>query len=206
MGKMVFLKNHGRRIKIMDLKVVDNFLPPRTFKRLLEIVESGGFMWIWNNDTYINPVTNKGDNLWMFSQVLFASPTMLRGFMTGGPAAHTHPLYPAFQVIEDCQADIYPFQQVMKLKLNLYPNQGKNISHSRHTDVPGGISLNKHITTSVFNFHTCNGSTVVEIDGKNNKISSKANRLILFDDTWHYGITQSDIPRRIVLNLNVMKN
>ena len=202
----------------MDLKVVDNFLPSKTFNRLLELVESNSFVWIWNNDTYINPVTQKGDNLWMFSQLLFAHSSMLGNFTGGGPGIH--PLYPAFQVIEDCQAEIYPFKQVMKVKLNLYPNQGKNISHSRHTDVPvcisspvasnplrpNGTRLNKHITTSVFNFHTCNGSTVVEIDGKNNNIPSKANRLILFDNTWHYGITQSDTPRRIVLNLNVMKH
>ena len=183
----------------MDLKVVDNFLPPRVFNRLLKIVEGNSLEWVWNNDTHIHPVTKQGDNLWMLSQLLFVSFQM-----TGGPGAH--PLYPAFQVIEDYQADICPFQRVMKLKLNLYPNQGKNISHSRHTDIPDGAVLNKSITTSVFNFHTCNGSTVVEIDGKNNNIPSKANRLILFDNTWHYGITQSDTPRRIVLNLNVMKH
>ena len=183
----------------MDLKIIDNFLHPRVFDRLLKIVESNLFTWVWNNDTYINPVTKKGDNIWMFSQLLFVSPKM-----TGGPGAHA--LYPAFQVLEDYQAEIYPFKEVMKLKLNLYPNQGKNITHSRHTDVPDGAGLNKLITTSVFNFHTCNGATVVEIDGKNNNIPSKANQLILFDNTWHYGITQSDIPRRIVLNLNVIKN
>ena len=183
----------------MDLKVVDNFLPPRIFNRLLKIVESNSFSWWWNDDTSIDPVTKKGDNLFMFSQLLFHNAKMPHG-------PGSHPLYPAFQVIEDYQADICPFKEVMKLKLNLYPNQGKNISHTRHIDFYEGDQIDKRIITSVFNFHTCNGSTVVEIDGKNNNIPSKANRLILFDNTWHYGITQSDIPRRIVLNLNVMKN
>ena len=96
----------------MDLKVVDNFLPPTIFNRLLKIVESTALTWVWNNDSHIHPVTQQGDNHWMLSQLLF-----IGSGMTGGPGAHA--LYPAFQVIEDYQADIYPFQQVMKLKLNL---------------------------------------------------------------------------------------
>ena len=182
----------------MDLKVVDNFLPPRIFNRLLKIVESNSFSWWWNDDTSIDPVTKKGDNLFMFSQLLFHNAKMPHG-----PGAHS--LYPAFQVIEDFQADICPFKEVMKLKLNLYPNQGKKVVHAEHADVYEGYQRDKRIITSVFNFHTCNGSTVVKIDGKKNNISSKANRLVLFDNTWHYGITQSDIPRRIVLNINVLK-
>ena len=183
----------------MDLKVIDNFLPTRVFNRLLKIVESNAITWVWNNDSHIHPVTQKGDNHWMFSQLLFIGTGR-----TGGPGAHS--LYPAFQVIEDYQADIYPFQQVMKLKLNLYPNQGKKRVHAKHVDVYEGYEKDKRITTSVFNFHTSNGATVVEIDGKKNNITSKANQLILFDNTWHYGITQSDIPRRIVLNMNVLKH
>ena len=183
----------------MDLKVVDNFLPPKVFNRLLKIVESHSFSWVWNNDTYINPVTKKGDNLWMFSQILFNSSNM-----TGGSVEH--PMYAAFQVIEDYQAEIYSFKQVVKAKLNLYPNQGKNVSHGKHIDVYFADKIDKHIVTSILNFHTCNGSTVIEIEGKNRIFPSKANQLILFDNTWHYGVTQSDIPRRIVLNLNVLKH
>ena len=182
----------------MDLKVIDNFLPTRVFNRLLKIVESNAITWVWNNDSHIHPVTQKGDNHWMFSQLLFIGTGM-----TGGPGAHS--LYPAFQVIEDYQFELRPFQQAMKLKLNLYPNQGKQILHAKHADIYNEGKPDERIITSVFNFHTCNGSTVVEIDGKNNNIPSKANRLILFDNTWHYGITQSDIPRRIVLNINVLK-
>jgi len=179
----------------MDLKVIDNFLPPRVFDRLLKTVESHTIAWVWNNDSYIHPVTNQGDNRWMFSQLLFIGPNV-----PGGPGAHS--LYPAFQVIEDYQADICPFKEVIKLKLNLYPNQGKQVSHSKHADIYHEGKPDERMITSVFNFHTCNGATVV---GEKN-IDSKANRLVLFDNTWHYGITQSDIPRRIVLNLNVMKH
>ena len=180
----------------MDLKIIDNFLPSRVFNRLLKIVESNSLTWVWNNDSHIHPVTKQGDSNWMFSQLLF-----IGSGMTGGPGAHA--LYPAFQVIEDYQADICPFKEVMKLKLNLYPNQGKNVSHAKHADIYEKTGEpDERVMTSVFNFHTCNGSTVVG----EKSIKSKANRLILFDNTWHYGITQSDLPRRIVLNINVLKH
>ena len=178
----------------MDLKVIDNFLHARTFNRLLKIVESHQIAWVWNNDSHYDPITKKGDSSWMFSQFLYACADI-----PGGPGSH--PLYPAFHVLEDYHFDIYPFKQVIKLKLNLYPNQGKNIEHAKHADIYDKGEPDKRIITSVFNFHTCNGATVVG----EKKIESKANRLILFDNTLHYGITQSDIPRRIVLNMNVLK-
>ena len=178
----------------MDLKVVDDFLPSRIFNRLLQAVESHAIAWVWNNDTHYDPVTKQGDDLWMLSQFLFASASV-----TGGPGSH--PLYPAFHVLEDYQFELRPFTQVIKLKLNLYPNQGKRVSHAQHADIYDKGKPDKRIITSVFNFHTCNGATVVG----NKEVDSKANRLILFDNTLHYGITQSDIPRRIVLNMNVLK-
>ena len=168
----------------MDLKVIDNFLSPTIFNRLLKIVESHMIEWVWSNNTHYDPSTKKGDNCWMFSQFLYAAPSL-----PGGPGSH--PLYPAFHVIEDYQFDIHPFKQVMKLKLNLYPNQGKNVSHAKHADIYDKTGEpDERIITSVFNFQN---------------IDSKANRLILFDNTIHYGITQSDLSRRIVLNINVLK-
>ena len=174
-------------------KVIDNFLNPKTFARLLNAVESNSISWIWNNDSYVDD-NGKGDNLWMFSQILFNNnpPTI-------------HPYYPAFQIIEDLQSDIVPFKKVLKLKLNLYPNQGKNISHKEHKDINTGEEIDKEIMTSILNFHDCNGGTVVNINGKEENVPSKANRLILFDNSYHYGYTQNNISRRIVLNINVIK-
>ena len=135
----------------MDLKVIDNFLPSRVFNRLLQTVESHAIAWVWNNDTHYDPNTKKGDGRWMFSQFLFASPDI-----PGGPGSH--PLYPVFQVIEDYQFGICPFQKVVKLKLNLYPNQGKSVSHAKHADIYEKTGEpDKRIITYVFNFHTCNG-------------------------------------------------
>ena len=59
------------RYEIGSLKLIDNFLPPRVFDRLLKIVESNSLTWVWNNDSHIHTVTKQGDNHWMFSQLLF---------------------------------------------------------------------------------------------------------------------------------------
>ena len=36
-------------------------------------------------------------------------------------------------------------------------------------------------------------------------VPSVANQIVIFDNAYHYGVTQSDIPRRILLNMNVSK-
>jgi len=107
-------------------------------------------------------------------------------------------------------------EHLIKMKLNLYPNEGKQVQHGTHKDIysahiplspkhmtrMGEDVLDKTTLTSVFNFHTCNGYTCI---GKE-KIPSVANQIVIFNQTEHYGVTQSDIPRRIVFNMNVSIN
>ena len=52
----------------------------------------------------------------------------------------------------------------------------------------------------VFDFIT-SGSATNLLDF--NLTNAIANQIVIFDNTWHYGVTQSDIPRRILLNMNV---
>ena len=65
-----------------------------------------------------------------------------------------------------------------------------------------GKKVDDRIMTSILNFHTCNGSTVIELgDGKTEEVKSKANQLIMFDGRIrHYGIAQDDADTRIVIN------
>ena len=177
------------------IKVIENFLPKPIFNNILNIVESEQFDWKWHNETI------PGDGNFMFNKVLYVYP------FEGKGEIFDKELLPLFGIFKDFQDEHLPEKSktLVKLKLNLYPNQGKQVNHGKHFDISINRMVDPNIITSVFNFHTCNVSTVVEIDGKKNNISSKANRLILFDNTWHYGITQTDIPRRIVLNINVLK-
>ena len=107
-------------------------------------------------------------------------------------------------LLKDYQDEIVKSKNLVKLKLNLYPNQGKQIKHGRHSDITHNGEINKDIITSVFNFHNCNGYTAIEKeDGTEQIVPSVANQIVIFNNAYHYGVTQSDIPRRILLNMNV---
>ena len=82
------------------------------------------------------------------------------------------------------------------MKLNLYTNQHKNIKHASPRDYAD--PTNQNPTIGLLNFTTCDGGTNI-----NKKIyQSKENQILIFDNKLkHFGITQTDNPIRIVLNI-----
>ena len=178
------------------IKVIENFLPKPIFNNILNIVESEQFDWKWHNETI------PGDGNFMFNKVLYVYPFEGRGEI------FDKELLPLFGIFKDFQDEHLPEKSktLAKLKLNLYPNQGKQVKHGKHFDITTNRKVDPNIITSVFNFHTCNGYTCIEKeDGSEEKVPSVANSIVIFDNALHYGVTQSDIPRRIVLNINVLK-
>jgi hypothetical protein len=88
----------------------------------------------------------------------------------------------------------------MRIKSNLYTNQGKNIEMQPHTDY---VDLDYDFKTCVFNLTTCNGGTVLLVDDKEVLIPSVENQLIVMNgNISHFGITQTDKATRLVLNYN----
>ena len=67
-----------------------------------------------------------------------------------------------------------------------------------HTDQP----YNTESTfTAIMYFNDCNGKTIFKED--NVSVESKRNRMLIFNSGYeHAGITQTDEPRRYVLNMN----
>ena len=188
----------------MFFRVVENLLPKQVFNRLLALVEGEDIDWHWARSTnYVN--RNATDSNFMLGKLLF------HPFKNETPSNAGHyidkPYTELFCIITDYQLTIHPFSSVVRMKLNLYPNQGKNVKHLKHADITTEKEeIDDKFMTSIFNFHTCNGSTVIELGDKIEEVKSKANQLIVFDNALHYGITQSDTPRRIVLNINVLKS
>jgi hypothetical protein len=183
----------------MFFKVVENFLPKQVFDRLLMIVESEELNWHWSASTHYDKNKKELDSNFMLSKMIFNHKQSTNGYYEDKKYLQL------FCLIADYQQSIKKANDLVRMKLNLYPNQGKNVKHVRHADMMTGKEIDDRVMTSIFNFHTCNGSTVIELGDKVEEVKSKANQLIMFDNTWHYGITQSDTPRRIVLNINVLK-
>ena len=87
-----------------------------------------------------------------------------------------------------------------RMKLNLYTNQGKRINHSKHYDLNDKETRQplSNVNITLLNFNTCNGGTVID----NKKYLSKENQAIMFNNTIeHYGFTQTNSDRRIILNI-----
>ena len=81
----------------------------------------------------------------------------------------------------------------IRIRANLYSNQGKIIEHENHADFPF-----KH-KGAVFSLNTCNGFTILN----NTKIKSIANRLLLFDASQpHNSSTCTDAKVRCNININ----
>ena len=91
------------------------------------------------------------------------------------------------------------FTKFLRIKANLYTNQGKKIKHRKHHDwTDANNKPDKDVKICILNFTSCNGGTVI----KDKEVQSKENQMIFFNNTdEHYGITQDDVDSRILLNI-----
>ena len=167
-----------------DVKVIKNLLPPIFLTKLKNILTAPTFPW-----SFI-PSTTAGrheppDAHFMFTHMLYHYQ-------------ENSLLYQHFEPILYYLADHIKLQKVIRMKVNLYPNQNKVIEHASHIDINQKDKATPNVTVSILNFTTCNGGT--RIGGK--KYPSNENEVLSFDNlTKHSGIVQTDTQRRIVLNI-----
>jgi hypothetical protein len=175
------------------IQIKDNFLPNLFFNKLSSIfnnTSSHKLNWFWkyNTDSDVS-----GDGNFMFTHMLW-------DFDVG----ESSPYFAIFEPILYFLDAHVKVAQLRRMKLNLYTNQGKRIEHAEHydyTDIKNLPQQNHNVT--VLNFNTCNGGTVVN----NKEYKSVENQAIIFDNTFkHYGIVQTDAPKRIVLNILTKRN
>lgn len=185
----------------------ENFLSPLFFQSLKEIVEAETFGWFfrshnarpeafyqWNMEINDNI---KLDNHYMFTHILYNNPLDDNFNKNQGKLS---PFFEKFEPILYFLEKETSISKLIRMKLNLYPNQNKRIELSKHYDV-FDAHKNKptdNITNAIFNFTTCNGGTVINDE----EYESKENSIIIFNnDSLHHGIVQTDTQRRIVLNI-----
>ena len=169
--------------------IIDNLLPDIFYKRLKDTLNDGtSFPWFWDYRTASDVGGYALDDNFMFSHVLYFSDD---GFKS--------PYFETFSPILYFLDKHTSCKRLIRMKLNLYTNQNKKIIHARHTDIndENGQPY-KDITTTVFNFNTCNGGTIIG----DKEYLSKENQALLFNNQIeHQGFTQTDNTRRIVLNI-----
>ncbi len=174
--------------KIISVK--DNFLPKDLNQELQNLVKSNNFDWYFEprslvsvddgNSMFVHKLLSKSDN-------------------------HKSKWFLMFEPMLKSLADIVPFTDCLRMKINCYPNRDKIYEHAKHVDFLDFITKKppKNLITCIYNFTTCNGYTVIG----NEKFISKENQIIIFDgDIEHYGATATDADNRIVLNINIIKD
>ena len=103
---------------------------------------------------------------------------------------------------EPVRGMLMPMQQklafigVSRVRAVLYTNQGREIRHPTHVDVPLDSGVSDKFRIAVFHVNTCNGKTVIG----DQAIESAENQLIVFENVPHYGTVQTDTDTRVVIN------
>ena len=147
------------------------------------------FNWFWNTRTAESVNGEPLDDNFMFTHLLYNKDY-------NGKSVFFETFFPILYFLEGH----IPINNLYRMKLNLYPNQGKKILHAKHVDLTSEATKKplENCTITILNFTNCNGVTI--INGK--EYSSKENQALSFDNEFeHQGYTQTDTSRRIVLNI-----
>jgi hypothetical protein len=180
-------------------RVISNFLIKPFFTSLKKIVEGNKIEWFWHDKT-LDKVEDSG---YMFTHVLYSQKNEFVTHFGREDGIKASKWFPVFEPMLYFLKDKYNYKELIKVKMNLYINQGEQCEHAKHVDFkePGTNRVPDGLITSVFNFTTCDGYTKIG----NEKIPSKENELIVFEGRKeHCGSTPTNTKSRVVININVI--
>ena len=160
----------------MKYIIKDDFLNQADYDNIKNIILGDEFPWFFQHEvTYL--AKDKSQFFW--GHIFFK---------------HNQGITSAFYKILDPILKKLNFKALIRIKANLYSNQGKIVEHEDHSDFPFAHK------GALFSLNTCNGSTILK---NNTKISSIANRMLLFNPSIpHRSSTCTDEKTRVNININ----
>ena len=169
-----------RKNLVMDLEIIDNFLPDYQFSQIQNIMMGPDFPWYYN-DGIIKPDHPRG------------SYQFIHRFFT---VRDSNPVKSgAFSLFEFCIGKLNA-RSLIRIKANLRPRTIFHRKSGYHTDFPE----NGTHKTAIFYINTNNGWTYFK---KKGKVKSVANRMVIFNsDIEHYGVSCTDTKTRVLVNFN----
>ncbi len=165
--------------------IIEDALPRDEYLKLEELVTGENIQWVLHKGT-CGEQTNYGD--WRFTHTVYhqrflQSNNSLKEFM------------PVFNIAPQIETMIF-----CKLNCDIYTTEPQQ--RPWHVDQKCNC---EYSWTSILYFNDCNGKTIFRDDGVT--IESRRNRAIVFNsELEHTGITQTDSPRRYVLNTNFLSH
>lgn len=160
-------------------EVFENFLPQAHFDDIKRLLMTNMIPWF-----YTDRVVSTQKHF-MFGHT----------FMENGQVVNQRLFEPVRGMLLPLQ-DKVKFIGVSRIRAVLYTNQGKEIKHPTHVDIPLDSGVSDKFRIAVFHVNNCNGKTVIG----DQEIQSKKNQLILFKNVPHYGTVQTDTETRVVIN------
>ena len=159
--------------------VIDNALPLEEYRTLEYIVHGNEIDWKLHNGTVGTPI-NFGD--WRFTHIIYHQRAELN-------TKYKFNFMPIFNYLK--------IASLISCKLNCDVYTVKPEQRPWHTDQ--GFHTDCTFT-SIFYFNDCDGKTIFK-DGFS--VESRRNRMLIFNSQLeHAGVTQTNAPRRYVLNTN----
>lgn len=168
----------------MKYEIIENVLDD--FEDLQNLwCNSSNISWFYNKST----LDIESDNNFMFTHHLYRNDQITSNF---------------FNTIQELTYKVSILSgksKLLRIKANMYTNQGKTIYHAKHTDYEDIGDFK----TAVFNFTTCNGGTILYLDDEEINIPSVENTLLIFDgNILHSGYTQTDTHNRVLINFDFL--
>lgn len=175
------------------IDVKDNFLLPKNFKDLQNLLMGGTVDW-HTSTVLTEAATRNGqpnpcvidcteDENWQLAHWFYINDQPSSEYFEG--------IIPLLETLGHGGK----IRSLIKIRANLNPSTHKHIRHGFHQDYPYEES-----TTSILYVNTNNGWTEFE-DGT--KVESVANRLVTFPTmTKHSGVTSTEGKFRVVININ----
>ena len=159
--------------------VYQDFLPPEHFADLKRLMMTNILPWHFT-DRVVS--TQKH---FMFGHT----------FMENGQVINPKYFEPIRGMLLPMQ-DKVKFIGVSRIRAVMYTNQGKEVVHPTHVDIPLDSGVSDKFRIAVFHVNACNGKTVIGEEA----IESRENQLIIFKNVPHHGTVQTDTDTRIVIN------
>ena len=190
--------------KKKSIKVIDNFLDKKVFKKLQTFLLGDEFAWFYNKkkvDYIKNPFFRTED--------AGRSPiTPIKGYEADDTHQFTHSFFQKQMNWSNASINIAPLLD--KINPRVWIKVKGNLSSINSNPLVGGWHCDKDTdgkawtdtTTAIFFINTNNGYTMFE-NGK--KVPSVENTLVTFpNNILHTGVSQTDTKVKVTLNLNYL--
>lgn len=171
----------------MSREIIDNALPTEVFNNIKNELFSSQFPWFFANNTIRANSTLQSVTNYKFHHIVCGHE-----FPTTFAANFLQPLFKKLNVVS-----------ILFCRIFMSTYTGQNINHGFHCDAYAdktGNPVYNHMNTAIYYINTNNGGTEFE-DGQ--FVNSVENRILIFNSQdRHAAVTATDVPARIVVNIN----